>query len=172
MEDFLFYTDTNGIHYLMSYQGKRNELTLPAHFNGQTYRIYPYAFHGQDSITTVTIPDGVTSVGDFAFYGCQSLLSVEMGDHVAYIGESAFQECAKLAYINLSANTAHIGEYAFAGCKNLARIYIPATVTYMGEGAFGYCNKLTIYCAAPSALSSWHTLWNMSERRVVWGYTQ
>ena len=55
-----------------------------------------YAFYGYSSLTSVTIPNGVTSIGDWAFYGCTSLTSVTIPNSVTSIGEDAFPEHTKI----------------------------------------------------------------------------
>ncbi|MDE6736923.1 MAG: leucine-rich repeat domain-containing protein, partial [Treponemataceae bacterium] len=58
------------------------------------------AFYGCTSLTDVTIPEGVTSIGVRAFEGCTSLTSVTIGDDVTEIGEYAFYDCTSLTTIN------------------------------------------------------------------------
>ena len=70
----------------------------------------------------MTIPDGVTSIGNNTFYGCSSLTSIEIPDSV----ES-------------------IGKYAFFNCSSLTSITIPDGVTDIGDSVFDYCDNLTIY---------------------------
>jgi hypothetical protein len=73
--EYLFYT-YEGVNYLLGYIGTDTALTLPANYNGENYVIYKHAFEENDKITSVTIPDGVTSIGEMAFYDCYSLRDV------------------------------------------------------------------------------------------------
>ncbi len=86
---YLFYTYEN-VNYLLSYVGVNTDLTLPDDYNGQNYKIYNYAFYNCSGLTSVTIPDSVTSIGERAFYGCSGLTSVTIPDSVTSIGDYAF----------------------------------------------------------------------------------
>ena len=94
-DNYLFYT-YNNVNYLIGYVGKDTNLTLPESYNGQNYEIYKYAFYRCDSLTSVTIPDSVTSIGNGAFLGCSNLTSVTIPDSVTYIPYEAFYSCDSL----------------------------------------------------------------------------
>ena len=74
-DGYLFYTYDN-VNYLLSYVGTKTNLTLPADYNGQNYKIYKYAFDGCSGLTSVTIPSSVTEIGPSAFRGCTKLTSI------------------------------------------------------------------------------------------------
>ena len=67
--DFQFYT-YSGIHSLVNYIGDDTEIVLPDSYNGENYKIGDYAFLSCSSLTSITIPESVTSIGNYAFYGC------------------------------------------------------------------------------------------------------
>ena len=92
---------------------------------------------------SVTIPDGVTIVGDSAFERNASMTSVVLPDSVVTIGANAFQSCTGLTKAELSSKLEKIANYAFDNCKALKEIQIPETVTEIGSGAFQYCAGLT-----------------------------
>ena len=75
---------------------------------------------------SVTIPDGVTIVGDSAFNGNTSLTAVVLPDSVVTIGANAFRSCTGLTAVTLSQNLNEIKTYAFGGCTGLTYIDIPA----------------------------------------------
>ena len=96
--DYLFYT-YDGVNYLFGYVGEDTALVLPESYKGENYKIYNYAFYGCTSLTSVTIPDSVTSIGEWAFYNCDSLTSMTIPDSVTSIGSFAFSGCHKLVEV-------------------------------------------------------------------------
>ena len=72
MDNYLFYTYEN-VNYLLGYIGEDTELVLPESYNGEGYEIYKHAFYNYDSLTSVTIPNSVTSVGSQTFTNCDHL---------------------------------------------------------------------------------------------------
>ena len=77
------------------------------------------AFHGCSKLTSVTIPDSVTSIGDWAFYDCTSLTSVTIPDSVTSIGYRAFYDCTSLTSVTIGNSVTSIGWSAFEGCSSL-----------------------------------------------------
>ncbi len=75
LNDYLFYT-YGGVNYLLGYVGDETELVLPESYNGEGYEIYNYAFWGCASLTSITIPNGVTNIGEGAFSDCTKLVEV------------------------------------------------------------------------------------------------
>ena len=96
-----------------------------------------------DSITSVTVGDGITSIGILAFSGCSAIISIEIPNSVTAIGISAFKGCSSLASIEIPNSVTSIGAGAFGRCKNLASIEIPNSVTTIGNEAFYSCSGLT-----------------------------
>ena len=101
------------------------------------------AFQGCRSLTSVTIPDGVTSIEDFAFLHCSGLTNMTIPNSVAYIGLCAFTDCSSLTGVTLPSSEPVIGDQAFKYCTNLSSIIIPDGVTRIGGDMFYGCNKLT-----------------------------
>ena len=102
-----------------------------------------YAFNGCDSLTIVNIPNSVTLIGEFAFRYCTSLTSVNIPDSVTSIGNSAFRNCESLTSVNIPDSVTSIGNYAFYYCTSLTSVNIPDSVTSIGEQAFQNCTSLT-----------------------------
>ena len=132
---YLFYTYEN-VNYLLSYVGVNTDLTLPDDYNGQNYKIYNYAFEGCSGLTSVTIPNGVTSIGERALEGCSGLTSVTIGSSVTSIGQWAFYGCSGLTSVTIPNGVTSIGQWVFYGCSGLTSVTIPNGVTSIGKSAF------------------------------------
>ena len=102
-----------------------------------------YAFYSCYSLTSVVIPDSVTSIGDSAFYSCRSLTSIEIPNGVTSIGYRAFEDCSSLTSIEIPNGVTSIGYRAFYSCYSLTSVVIPDSVTSIGERAFYNCSSLT-----------------------------
>ena len=121
-----------------------------------------------DCLTSVSIPNSVTYIGNYAFRNCTNLASISIPDSVTYIGSDAFENTAwynnqpdgiicvgKLLYkykgtmpentnLTIPDSVAHIGVYAFSNCTGLTNITIPNSVTSIDNGAFRSCINLKI----------------------------
>lgn len=131
------------------------------------------AFNNCDLLTTVTLPDGVTSIGNYAFSGCSSLKGLDgsengiitipssvtsLGNYsfsscksvykfninmTGAIGTGAFSGCSNATTFNIGENVTSVGEYSFSGCTSLEEIVIPENVKTISLGAFKDCSSLT-----------------------------
>ena len=100
-----------------------------------------YAFY-QSKALGVYIPDGVESIGESAFNGAK-IVGVTIPGSVQTIGNNAFFECPNLASATVSEGVGTIGDNAFRGCTSLQYIDFPSTITSVGSGAFMDCTKMT-----------------------------
>lgn len=102
-----------------------------------------FAFADCSSLTSVEIPDSVTSIGDYAFKNCSALKNIEIPDGVTSIGKSAFYNCVALTSAEIGNNVISIGKYAFYNCNSLTSVEIPDGVTNISERTFYNCSSLT-----------------------------
>ena len=93
-------------------------------------------------ITSITIPDSVTSVGDFVFSYCENLTSITIPDSVTSIGSAAF-DWTGLTSITIPDSVTSIGDWAFHGCESLENITLSNSVTRIDEYTFYFCTNLT-----------------------------
>ena len=97
-----------------------------------------YAFNCCD-LTSVTIPNSVTSIGASAFYACRSLTSVTIPNSVTSIENSTFRNCSDLTSVTIPNSVTSIGASAFYECRSLTSVTIPNSVTSIGYNAFWLC---------------------------------
>ncbi len=112
------------------------------------------AFSGCGQLTSVTIPNTVTTIGSNAFYGCEQLISVTIPNTVTNIGCRAFSDCTALRRVVIPNSVTKIENNTFFGCSGLASVTIPRSVKSIEWGAFDGCYNLeTVYYTGD--LSSW-----------------
>ena len=87
-------------------------------------RIESNAFSYCSSLTSISIPSSVTSIGNGAFNECRSLTFINIPPSVTSIGESAFSYCTSLPSINIPSSVTSIGDYAFNSCSSLTTITV------------------------------------------------
>ncbi len=116
--------------------------------DGSVEKIGVYAFSGCTSLTSITIPEGITSIRDCAFADCTNLTDITISDSVTNIGEWAFNHCDSLTNIIIPDSVTTIDHCAFNSCANLTSVTIGSGVTRIGGAAFYNCSNLTsvVYC--------------------------
>ena len=101
-----------------------------------------YAFCGCSGLTSVTIPNSVTTIEDDAFSFCSGLTSVTIPNSVTSIGHGAFSDCSSLTSVSIPNSVTSIGQEAFWSCSSLTSVTIPNSVTAIGWAAFIGCSSL------------------------------
>ena len=99
-------------------------------------------YYNCSGLTSVIIPNSVTSIESGTFYGCSGLTSVTIPNSVTSIGERAFYGCNKITALSHSENLALIKSGTFENCRSLKELVIPAKVEVIYQEAFAGCSGL------------------------------
>ena len=126
-------------HRLLAYLSDKDKVSLPV---GLTH-IGNEAFYGCDYLIAITLPNSLTHIGKSAFSRCSNLTTVSLPNSITHIEGSAFWKCQNLTAITLPAGLIHIGDRAFEGCEKLTAITLPDGLTHIGNRAFMWCSNLT-----------------------------
>ena len=103
-----------------------------------------------ENLKEINIPSSVTLIDEYAFYDCESLRSITIPDSVTTICYCAFAYCRDLTEVVIPESVTTIYSRAFARGENLTSIVVPASVTEISEEAFYECAKLTLTVAPNS----------------------
>lgn len=121
-----------------------NKLTHDITFIGDITNIMSTCFYG-GSLTSASLPYGLTTIAMDAFAHCVNLSSVSIPYGVTTLEGHAFNGCSSLSSIEIPNSVTTLEGYAFNGCNSLSSIEIPNSVTSIGFGCFGNCNNLNTY---------------------------
>ena len=139
--DFAFTPDNTAV-IVTHYEGNAAVVTIPSRYKGKPVTEIGRAAFRDSSVTSVTIPDSVTSIHDSAFAYCSSLTNISIPNSVTSIGFSAFEHCTSLKSITLPSSLNSISEALFSDCSQLTTIHIPDSVLSIQDYAFGNCTRL------------------------------
>ena len=130
--------EVDGIYYDLNNEGAvvirgdtpySGDVVIPASINyfGEDFPVVSIrvsAFLGCSGLTSITLPESVTSIGGSAFKRCSGLTSITLPESVTSIGDYAFSYCSGLTTITLPESVTSIGDCAFLGCANLEGIVV------------------------------------------------
>lgn len=126
----------------------------------------------KDSVKSVVVGDGVTSVGEHAFVWLNSLTNATIALTVTSIGDSAFDGCESLTGVAIPANVTSIGDGAFYDCRSLVRVMMNGeTPPELGSSAFDFSFACTFYVPAGSRHAyDFGTGWERYKSNIVEAY--
>lgn len=119
-------------------------VNIPEYVNGYTVveiASSAYQHGGEDYLTSITLPNTITTIGNDAFSGCAKLVTVRLSEKLAKIDDRVFYGCTSLENIELPEGLVSIGQMPFY-CTALETITLPASITSIGGSAFSGCNNL------------------------------
>lgn len=157
--EYISFFDNNGqMVYSVKSKGTciDTQIRIPESYNGKAVKgISNSAFVNCSELTSITIPDGVTSIGDYAFSGCTGLTGIIIPGNVTSINNSVFFGCTGFTSIIIPGNVTSIGSYAFSGCNGLTSVTIPDSVTSIDYQAFYGCSELVKIDFTGNAACGW-----------------
>ena len=109
--------------------------------NFEAYADVPWTSY-RESIKTVTIGNGITSIGKNAFRDCSRLTKVTIPNGVKRIEDNAFYQCFSLGNVTIPNGVTYIGVDAFFQCDRITSVTFPDSVTTIGRSAFSWCDRL------------------------------
>lgn len=156
------FTVTHGEATIRGYTGPGGDVVIPSTLGGypvvaiSRYRAGGPVFGPNETLTSIVIPDSVTSIGAWAFEGSTSLTSIEIPDSVTFIETGAFTGCTSLATINVDPDNSDFSSisgvlfnaeqtvlHTYPAGKTDSAYEIPDSVTSIGIWAFSGCKSLT-----------------------------
>jgi hypothetical protein len=147
------YSVNYGTITITSYTGTNTAVTIPSVINGLTVTDIGTNVFDSDEVTSVIIPDTVTSIGAGAFANCTALTNVSLPLGLTEIESNAFVNCG-FASITIPDGITNIGASAFWGCEGLTNVTLGSGLTNIGQFAFEYCRLTTINVAADNSVFS------------------
>lgn len=122
------------------------EVAIPATatLGGKSYKVTTVgnrAFMECHNLTSVTLSDGLVSIGKYSFQGTD-FKEISFPKTLKSIGESAFEWCWQITSVTLPDNLESVGRYAFSYMSNLQKVVLPSTIQSIGDGAFYYNQNL------------------------------
>lgn len=127
---------------LWCYSDVRDSIKTVIVYPGVT-TIADYCFSSLKYVTSITLPAGITEIGRRAFYGCTSLKELIIPDTVQIMYGETFQECPALEKVHLPESLSFLDASTFLGCTALKEINIPQNLEYIGVRCFYGCTSLT-----------------------------
>ena len=138
--EFVFYDCRNLTEILVSSSNEKFSSENGVLFDKDKTILIIYPARKNDK--SFTIPNSVTSIGDYAFINCSSLTSVIIPNSVTSIGNSAFWHCTELTSVTIPNSVTSIGNSAFTGCSGLISVIIDENVEEIGKNIFSACSSL------------------------------
>ena len=142
-----YYIDNGEATITMQDEALSGDIAIPESITnkGRSYTVVRAtngAFQNTD-ITSISLPNSITSLGNNCFQHCKNLIYVKLPDNITSLGDNCFQFCHNLISVKLPDNITSLGDYVFSSCRKLSSIKLPDTLTSLGEYCFSFCDGLT-----------------------------
>ena len=164
--DWLYLKQADGTLALERYQGEATDVTVPVILDGLTVTTVDSFCFPQSTMHSITVPQGITTlaidaflfsqvasvtlseglqtIGDTAFFGCENITALEIPSTVTRIGGGAFQGCYQLTEITIPDGIPALADNLLCDCSSLTRLTLPASVLAIGDLALPENTALTL----------------------------
>lgn len=141
-----YYIDNGEATITMQDEALSGDIAIPESITnkGRSYTVVRAtngAFQNTD-ITSISLPNSITSLGNNCFQHCKNLIYVKLPDNITSLGDYVFTSCSKLSSIKLPDTLTSLGEYCFSFCDGLTSLLLPNSITTLGEGCFMGCENI------------------------------
>ncbi|MBQ9814202.1 MAG: leucine-rich repeat domain-containing protein [Lachnospiraceae bacterium] len=140
MQEFTYKQIEDGTYAVSGYTGDEPEIVIPPYLGPITI-LSDKLFAGHSEITSVTIPDTVTDMGEFLFDGCTELRSIKLPASLERLWGLTFVRCG-IEEIELPDGLRTIPPFAFKECRNLKKVICSPTLKTIYDYAFSGCDQL------------------------------
>lgn len=144
--DYAYTVLDDGSAQMIGYTGMNHHVEYPPSIDGhEVTRVGWEDTHYElcpDTVTSISLPDTVVSIGNYAFGGAESLQSITFGAGLKTIEAEAFNGCSGLKSMEIPSGVTSIGDSAFGDCSGMTTATIPSSVTDIGHYAFIRCSAL------------------------------
>ena len=143
---YAYDSSTGGMAIVKGKSNGQTSIDIPETICGRkvtTINAVAFSNNNFKNVTSFTLPQSLTAIGNGAFSGCSSLTSIVIPDSVTEIEATAFSNCTALESITLSQNIKEIRNSTFSNCTALKSIDIPSKTTSIENYVFQDCTALT-----------------------------
>ncbi len=143
--DLVFTLDSSSDTYSVKAKSTSisGSITIPENYGGKKVTVIEAnGFYDCDSMTSITLPSTIKTIGEGAFYDSEYLTQVNIPNGIAEIKTNTFRYCSSLSSLTIPDSVKTIGSYAFA-YAGLTNFVVSGEITSIADDAFYSCRKLT-----------------------------
>lgn len=141
-ENGVFSVTDDGTLRCSDYSKLSSDIVIPAYVGNKKVETLAKEMFKGTSITSVSVSEGITAIGESCFADCTNLKSVSLPSSLKTIWYDAFVRCSSLESIVIPAGVDALHGSAFAGCTSLSSVTLPTSLTYLSGCSFGWCTSL------------------------------
>ncbi|MFC4993057.1 leucine-rich repeat domain-containing protein [Rubritalea tangerina] len=143
VSDLTYTSDGSGITITDCLTSATGAMDIPATIDGlPVVKIASRAFQSCNKITSMTMPNTITSIGSYCFFNCDLMETIQLSTGLSTIATATFRSCDSLDNVVIPEGVLKLGSYAFFGADGMTSVSLPSSLTSIGNDAFDYCQAL------------------------------